>query len=97
MNKRFVTGKEKKVMEKISYYVTILEEFIKKKKQIGKTESELVNWVKTNQKTIKEMDSYQDSETQTEKEGGSVKNLRNSLQDNSPTDDLSLRLLLVPF
>ena len=29
-------------MEKISYYVTILKEFIKKEKQTRKTESELV-------------------------------------------------------
>ena len=75
-------------MEKISYYVTILEELIKKRKQTGKTESELVKWVKTNQKTIEEIDSYQDNETQTEKERDSVKNPRDSLQDNSSTNSL---------
>ena len=32
MNKRFVTKKEKRVIKKINYYVTILKEFIKKKK-----------------------------------------------------------------
>ena len=42
MNKQFVTEKEKRVIKKISYYVTILKEFIKKEKQTKKTENELV-------------------------------------------------------
>ena len=53
-----MTEKEERMIEKISYYITILKEFIKKEKQTGKTESELVKWVKTNQKTIEEMDNY---------------------------------------
>ena len=61
--KRFVTGKEERVMKKISYYVTILKEFIGKEKQTGKAGSELVEWVKTNQDTIKGMNSYHDSTT----------------------------------
>ena len=32
VNKWFVTKKEKKMMKKISYYVTILKKFIKKEK-----------------------------------------------------------------
>ena len=40
--KQFVTEKEERVMEKISYYVTILEEFIGKEKQTGKVGSGLV-------------------------------------------------------
>ena len=53
-----MTGKEEKVMKKISYYVAILEEFIKKEKQTGKVKSELIKWIKTNQKTIEEINSY---------------------------------------
>ena len=34
------------------------------------------------------MDSYQDNTIQTKEEGSSVKNHENSLQDNSPTDNL---------
>ena len=34
------------------------------------------------------MDSYQDNVTQTKEERNSVKDLKNSLQDNSPTDSL---------
>ena len=75
-------------MKKISYYVTILEKFIKKRKQIEKTESKLVKWIKMNQKIIEGMDSYHDNEIQTEEEESSVKDLRNSLQDNSFTDSL---------
>ena len=47
-----------------------------------------MNWVKINQETIKEMDSYQENVIQTKEEGSSVKNLKNSLQDNSLTDSL---------
>ena len=42
VNKYFVTKKEEKIIEKISYYVTILKKFIQKEKQIRKTESELM-------------------------------------------------------
>ena len=42
MNKRFVTKKEEKMIEKISYYITILKEFIKKEKYIEKTKNGLV-------------------------------------------------------
>ena len=48
MYKWFVTKKEEKVIEKISYYIIILKEFIKKEKKIGKVENELVEWIKTN-------------------------------------------------
>ena len=42
MNKWVVTEKEEEVMKKISYYVTILKEFIGKEKQTEKTGSGLV-------------------------------------------------------
>ena len=42
INKRFVTEKKEKVIKKISYYVTILKEFIEKEKQTEKTRSELI-------------------------------------------------------
>ena len=48
MYKRFVTGKEEKVIEKIDYYVTILKEFIRKEKQTRKVVNGLVKWVKIN-------------------------------------------------
>ena len=88
VNKRFVTEKEERVIKKISYYITILKEFIKKEKQTRKVENKLVKQIKTNQKTIEEMNSYQDNKTQTEKERGSVKDSCDSLQNNSLTDSL---------
>ena len=88
VNKRFVIEKEERIIEKISYYVTILKKFIEKKKNIEKVENELTNWVKINQETIKEIDSYQDNIIQIKKEENSIKNLENSLQDNSLTDSL---------
>ena len=56
-----MTEKEEQVMKKISYYIAILKEFITKEKFTEKIKSELVKWVKTNKKTIKEMNSYQDN------------------------------------
>ena len=40
--KRFVIKKKERIIKKISYYVTILKEFIKKKKQTRKVENEFV-------------------------------------------------------
>ena len=75
-------------MKKISYYVIILKEFIEKEKQTRKVESELVKQIKINQETIKKMNSYQDNLIQTEEEKNSIKNLENTLQDNSLINSL---------
>ena len=48
-------------MKKISYYVTILKEFIRKEKQIKKIENGLVKQIRINQEIIKKINSYQDN------------------------------------
>ena len=53
-----MTKEEEKIIKKISYYVIILKEFIRKKKQTRKIENGLVKWIKTNQEIIKKMNSY---------------------------------------
>ena len=84
----FVTEKEKNIIMEISYWIEILENYVNKRKPSEKVESRLVTFVEENKKEIKKMDIYFDKETQTEKEGGNVKDLQDFLHDNSFTNSL---------
>ena len=84
----FVTGKEKNIIMKISYWTKILKDYVNKKKSLEKVENKLMTFIKKNKKKIKKINTYSDKETQTEKERGNVKDLRNFLHDNSFTNSL---------
>ena len=87
VQKHFVTEKEEEVMEEISQWVAVLEDYVKKGRPSEKSENKLVETVIRNQETIRNMNTYHDQETQTEG-GGSVENLSTSPQDNSSINSL---------
>ena len=80
----FANEKENKIMKEISHYITMLEDYVNKKKTSKKTENKLISLIKENKKTIRRMDTYLNTETQTEGERNSVKDL----QDNSSESSL---------
>ena len=84
----FVTKEEKNVITKISYWTGILKDYVNKEKSLRKTENKLVILIKKNKEKIKKMNTYLNKKTQTKKEENSVKDLRNSLHDNSFTSSL---------
>ena len=58
--------------------MTVLKDYVKKRRSFEKSKSKLVETVTKNQEVIRNINTYHDQETQTE-EGGSMKNLSTSL------------------
>ena len=67
----------------------MLENYVKKERPSKKSENKLIETIIKNQKTIRNMNTYYNQETQT-KERDNVESLSSSLQDNSSTNSLYL-------
>ena len=65
-------------MKKISQWIVMLKDYIKKGKSSEKNGNKLVKTIMKNQETIRNMDTYYDQETQI-KERDNVENLTLSL------------------